>query len=212
MHERGGRDLPRGNYKTAALFRDAAAQGDAYSTNRLGEYYYYGYGGLGTHQDQAVNLFKDAAAKGNAAAMANLGYAYLNGRGGLTLDKSKARDYFERAVAQGDRMGQANLAYMYEYGWAGLQPNINEALRLYRLAATPGSSWAQDRIDRINRMRSERSAPPSNTPVGGRLASDRVTCWWNGVRGRRAADLDRHPLRSQLIDRACWRHQRKTET
>lgn len=182
MHERGEGGLLFGNYKAAApLIQEAANQGDAYAMNKLGLYYYYGWGGLGKDQAKAVSLFKASAAQGNANAMANLGYAYLNGRGGLKKDEYIARQHFEVAAARGDAMGQKNLAYFYEAGWAGLEPNIKEALRLYRLAANQGESWAEDQIKRINwnsvdnNRLSGRAAyiPPVKTPYIPR-------CWWDG--------------------------------
>lgn len=59
----------------------AARRGDAVAQYRLGNYYYYGQGGLPVDYSQAVKWYRLAADQGNVRAQLALGFCYFHGCG-----------------------------------------------------------------------------------------------------------------------------------
>ena len=116
----------KGDYGAAVmLFREAAAQGDAWAQYTLGAMY---GSGQGVPQDyaEAVKWYRLAAAQGQDAAQSNLGGMYWLGRG-VPEDSVRAHMWFNLAASQGN-----NLALtLRDYGTAAMSPaQIAEAQKL----------------------------------------------------------------------------------
>jgi TPR repeat protein len=58
---------------------------------------------------------------------------------------------YKLAAGQSHALGQGSLAYMYEHGRGGLAKNLDEAMRLYTLAARGGNEWSQQRLKRLGK-------------------------------------------------------------
>ena len=86
-----------------------------------------------------------SAAKGYSAAQNNLGQCYYEGR--VRKDKKKALYYFKQAAGQGNAAAQYNCGGMY-YRGDGVGRDVEEALRLWGLAAAQGNQNAQDVLAR----------------------------------------------------------------
>lgn len=64
----------------------------------------------------------------------------------MTQSDAEALKWHRNAAEQENPAEQAYLAEMYENGKGGLKKNAGEALKLYRLAAAQGESYAQDAL------------------------------------------------------------------
>ena len=96
------------NERAVALYRKAAAQGDAEGQFGLATMYLKGEG-VPTDQAEAVKLLERAAEQGHSQSAALLGNAYLNGELGLEQDTARARLWLERAAAAGDPSARQKL-------------------------------------------------------------------------------------------------------
>lgn len=100
--------------RAAALYRKAAAGGNADAMNALGLLYYYGHGTARDYK-QALTWFRRAAAKRNPAGQYNIGLAYDNGQG-VKQSYPKAMEWYRKA-AQGYAEAENNLGVLYAFGW-----------------------------------------------------------------------------------------------
>lgn len=134
------KDLPR----ALQLFVEAAGLGHAEAAEMAGTAYELG---LGTAPDdrKAVALYRQAAVAGRPLAQNNLGAFFATGRGGLPRDNAQSVTWYLEAAARGNGWAQANLCVRYETG-DGVEKNLDEALRLCRLAA------AQDNPMGLNQL------------------------------------------------------------
>ena len=89
-------------------FRLAAAQGNAFAQNKLGEQYKIGEG-VERDYAQALKWFKLSADQGYAAAQSNLGQLYQFGLG-VTADEDEAIKWFKLAADQGNSLAKSSLA------------------------------------------------------------------------------------------------------
>ncbi len=75
----------------------AAEQGNADANLRLGDYYYYGMGGVKPDLAKAVSYYRTASDLNNAQATFNLGYMHQFGEG-VPKDLHLAKRFYELAV------------------------------------------------------------------------------------------------------------------
>jgi hypothetical protein len=119
-------------------FRRAAEMGSPQAMVLLGTMYASGQGGE-RDDAEAVHRFQQASDLGYARAMYNLGLMYENHRvpGVPGDDQDHAAGWYEQALKT-QKVDEAafRLGMMFEQG-RGRPKNLDEARRLYRLAATP---------------------------------------------------------------------------
>ncbi|KAI0981670.1 hypothetical protein GJ496_004801 [Pomphorhynchus laevis] len=97
--------------RTFALYQRAASQGNSFARVRLGDFYYYGNGGVDNDFEAAVSQYKVAAdSHGNAQALFNLGYMYEKGLG-LRKDLHLAKRFYDKAsIASSEAILPTSLA------------------------------------------------------------------------------------------------------
>ena len=133
--------------EAVALYRNAAAQGDADGHAGLASAYLSGCG-IAKDEKQAVLHFSKAADAGHVASVQVLATAWLNGDMGLDAraDPAAARAAVQRAAAQGHQPSAQALAAAYQKGGLGLAPDATEAAR-----------WS----GRVAELRQQRLAKPA---------------------------------------------------
>jgi len=104
-------------------------------------------GTLGTKDvHQALELYKSAAERGSEEAMMKLGQILLQGEANFShveVDIDKAAKYFRMAVDQHTNAKAAYyLARAYQYGTTHLGRDLDEAEKLYKIAAKSGNPEA----------------------------------------------------------------------
>lgn len=154
-------------------YRLASDQGYAPAQTNLGYCYAHGLaiGVEERHDDdddekkEACRLYTLAASQGYAQAQFNLGVYYQHGKGvgadvGVDDAKDDAKDgkddddvdgkdeveaihWFRSAAAQNNTNALIHLGYLYQTGGHGVDQDIDEAIRLYRLAASYNDAGGQ---------------------------------------------------------------------
>tara|TARA_R110002050_G_scaffold272712_1_gene416513 strand:+ start:872 stop:1285 length:414 start_codon:yes stop_codon:yes gene_type:complete len=66
---------------------------------RLGDFYYYGFGGVNVNYDRSIALYRYASDRDIAQASFNLGYMHENGLG-VPRDFHLAKRFYDQAVAK----------------------------------------------------------------------------------------------------------------
>nr|CCA20031.1 sel1 family protein putative [Albugo laibachii Nc14] len=91
-------DSTKATYDTSAvrLYELAALQDNIDANLKIGDYYYYGKGGLPVNYDKAGAHYRLASKQANAQATYNLGFMYEHGIG-LDQDFHLAKRYYDRA-------------------------------------------------------------------------------------------------------------------
>ncbi len=120
----------------------AAKNGYAEAQYSLGLCYQHGWG-VEKNDSQAVNWYRLAADQEHAQAQVNLGNCYKKRVG---ADFFVIARLYQSAADQGLAEGQANLGWCYHFG-KGVEKDLNEAIRLYRLAIEQGYEGAQDLLN-----------------------------------------------------------------
>jgi len=128
--------------EAAALWRDAAAQGDAEAHAGLANLYLTGRG-VAKDEKAALRHFSEAAARGHAASVEAVAQAWLKGQLGCDAraDPAGARAALERAAAQGHLPSADALAAAYREGGLGLVRNEAQAMAW----ASRAEAWRQQR-------------------------------------------------------------------
>lgn len=128
-----GDGTEKNNGRAVEFYHRAAELGHKDAMTNLGIRY---QAGRGVEKDlkQAAHWYQRAMDAGALNAHSGVGYMYRHGRGGYPKDPEKAVEVFRAAADQGNASGQYNLGLMYEVG-EGVIKDIDEAVRLYRLAA-----------------------------------------------------------------------------
>lgn len=113
-----------------ALYRQAAAQGDAEAQAGLANAYLSGRG-VAKDEKQAALHFSKAADAGHAGAIDVLATAWLRGQLGLDAasDPAGARAALQRAAERGHLPSAEALALAYQQGRYGLAINPSESAR-----------------------------------------------------------------------------------
>jgi eukaryotic-like serine/threonine-protein kinase len=135
------------------LYRSAADAGYPDAENVLGVLYATGGNGLTQDDKQAVAWYRKAAEQGFAKAEKNLGDMYFFGRGVDQRDYDQAMQWYKKAADQNFADAQYRLGYMYEKG-LGTGANDQQAIALYKQAASNGSVEAQRALDRLSAVAS----------------------------------------------------------
>lgn len=128
--------------EAAALWRDAAAQGDAQAHAGLADLYLSGRG-VAKDEKQALRHFSEAAALGHAAAAEIVATAWLKGQLGAdaAANPTAARAALLRAAEQGHLASAEALALAYRQGRYGLPVDEAQAAGWQARAA----QWKQER-------------------------------------------------------------------
>eukprot|EP01031_Cornospumella_fuschlensis_P031360 gene31360-37900_t len=100
-----------------ALLMVRGAEGDPAALAQLGDYYYYGGGGLPRDQPRAFNYYENAAARGHAGGMVGAANMLIKGEG-ATQNLSRALDLYETAASPPHTSPPAlnGLGYLYFHG------------------------------------------------------------------------------------------------
>lgn len=124
--------LQSGDYQAArSALREAAARGDAWAQNALGNLYYLG---LGTETDyrRALGWYWKAAAQGHAAAQTNMGHLYVQGLG-VPKDLLRAFAWYLQAERGGSERAEHIVQLIANSSLVTLTPNqMQKARNLYR--------------------------------------------------------------------------------
>eukprot|EP00753_Platysulcus_tardus_P010887 PLAT3130.2.p1 GENE.PLAT3130.2~~PLAT3130.2.p1 ORF type:complete len:1075 (-),score=412.43 PLAT3130.2:1698-4922(-) len=103
-------------------YRASAEQGNMDSSNRVGDFHFYGLAGLPVDAAEALLYYQRASAAGVEQASYNLGYMYEHGLGGCPRSSRLAEAYYRRALQlNADRSSQVplmlTLARLKLRGW-----------------------------------------------------------------------------------------------
>ena len=133
---------------TLAANLAAAERDDAAAQYAVG--YRFLTGDLGVPQDfaNAALWYRKAADQGIASAQLVLRGLYVSGKG-VPQSDAVAHKWFRLASSQGEPGAHCTLGLFYEEGRGGLDADVDEAVRLYKLAAASGLSDADDNVRRL---------------------------------------------------------------
>lgn len=144
---------PRVQRKALRLLQRCAAQGNGAAELQIGDYHYYGLGGLNKSAETAVEHYRLACAHHVAQACFNLGWAHEAGSG-VPVDDHLAKRFYDSALEEqkAARMG-------------GLQSGVPVRLALWRLQGKEGLTWWRDTVVRplFSLLRMGRVADSLNT-------------------------------------------------
>lgn len=111
--ERGRKAYSRGNYSEAAgLFRQAAGNGSADDSRRLGDMFYNGSGGHRKSYMDAFRCYMKAAKQGDAEAQYIIGSFYYYGYRPCVTDAKKAAKWLRLAAEHGHTQAKSMLIMM----------------------------------------------------------------------------------------------------
>jgi TPR repeat protein len=134
-----GDGVPRDLAKSTALFREAAALGDAKAMARLGEAMVFGRG-IRSDREAGLALIREAAAQDSPAGLLALADLQLRGFEGPAARRD-AVELLERAAARGAHVALVKLAAIYQAGIV-VPRNAAKAAELYRAAIALGRNDA----------------------------------------------------------------------
>jgi hypothetical protein len=130
--------------QAAALFREAAAQGNSVGQTELGTLCRDG-DGVPQNYTEALKWYRLAADQGNAGAQYGIGFMYDYGRG-VSKNDTEALKWYRLSADQGYAAAQNLLGDLYKEGGRGVLRNYTEALKWYRLAADQGDAIAENNL------------------------------------------------------------------
>jgi TPR repeat protein/SpoVK/Ycf46/Vps4 family AAA+-type ATPase len=136
----------------------AAERGHAKAMNMAGRYYWEGWG---TEKDpsKAVEFFRRAAEVDHGYGMTNLGLV-LSGGHAVEENLEQAAYWLRRSMEIDIPEAYAGLACLHRDGGSGVIKSVNEARRLFKIAAEKGVAWAADALKALPEV-----AIVSNTPT-----------------------------------------------
>jgi TPR repeat protein len=187
LFDLGGGSIQRNPFVAALWYSQAAAQGVAAAQNNLAIMYARG-NGVPPNPERAVELWREAAGQGHPMAQFNLGLSYFNGDG-VDADPEEAIAWFRRAADGGITDAQFALGQIYRRG-AGVPSDPRAALAWYEQAALQGHEAAGKEAEKLRidlglpdtasssegvaetSPRADQGAPPSDTQVAERSASE----------------------------------------
>jgi TPR repeat protein/SpoVK/Ycf46/Vps4 family AAA+-type ATPase len=139
-------------------FEVSAVRGDADAMNMAGRCY---LGGWGTEKDpsKAVEFFRRAAEVDHGPGMTNLGLV-LSGGHAVEENLEQAAYWLRRSMEIDIPEAYAGLACLHRDGGSGVIKSVNEARRLFKIAAEKGVAWAADALKALPEV-----AIVSNTPT-----------------------------------------------
>lgn len=99
----------------------------------------------------ASSFYQQAADLGHSQAQIYIGYNYEFGKTESgKQDLVEAAKWFTKAAVQGSPLGQYQLARCFEFG-RGVEKDVEEAKRLYKLAAEAGHEMSREALERVER-------------------------------------------------------------
>jgi TPR repeat protein/SpoVK/Ycf46/Vps4 family AAA+-type ATPase len=139
-------------------FEVSAVRGDADAMNMAGRCYQKGWG---TEKDpsKAVEFFRRAAEVDHGYGMTNLGLV-LSGGHAVEENLEQAAYWLRRSMEIDIPEAYAGLARLHRDGGSGVIKSVNEARRLFKIAAEKGVAWAADALKALPEV-----AIVSNTPT-----------------------------------------------
>lgn len=141
---REGTHVTRDMQRAVDFLKMAARNGSADAAARLGYIYETGENGYPKDIEKALEYYFQAAKQDDVVALHNLGSLTYHGRDGVPRDMEAAFVFWGRAAKLGDLKSQRKFGrLLYEIG------EVEEALRLLRLAAGQGDDEAQQLIRQI---------------------------------------------------------------
>lgn len=121
------------------LYKKAAELGNAEAQYQVGEYLFYGLGGVIKDKYQALEWYKSAAEKDHAEAQTMIGIYYRGGYAGLTQSREEAFKWYNKAVENGSASAMNELGLLYQRGIEGfLEKDYDMAHRYFLNAAYNG--------------------------------------------------------------------------
>jgi TPR repeat protein len=142
-YNNGDFGLVKSSKKAAKLYLRAAELGQVDAMVALGTLYETGGNGVKIDRKKAIKMFRTAADRGNALAQSNLS-TFLSVDG----QYMESFRYCKLAADQGYTQAQYNAGYCYENA-EGVGRNLDEAKRLYALAAAKGDEHGIAALRRI---------------------------------------------------------------
>ena len=139
-----GHGVPADPAQALALYRRAAAAGDAEAMNAVG--YRYNFAAK-PDLTQAIHWYCQAVIRGNPRAMNNLAILFLRGQG-VPQDRDEARNLWRQAVRNGSLNAAANLGIDLASDTALPAVERQAGLDMLRATAQRGSAFAQSVLRR----------------------------------------------------------------
>ena len=118
-----------------------AEKGDAKAQYNLGSAYLNGWG-CNPRPEDGFRWWKRSAEEGFSEGQYGLACLYLQGKGTI-IDNKAAVDWLKKAADQNNAKAQRDLGAFYLDGGPGVSMNIQEGLRLTRLAVEQGDPIAE---------------------------------------------------------------------
>lgn len=115
------------------FYRRAASLGNVVARLKLGDYYYFGRGGLKEQPDLAMEHYRLAAARHSSQAMYNLGTMYETGVGVAAQDYQLAKRWYDSAITT-DPMAR------FPVNIALFKLSVKSWWRMFQTTLTPSSS------------------------------------------------------------------------
>lgn len=138
-----------GKFKGAAtLYLSAAENGDAYSQEKIADFY---ADGIGTLQctELAIHYYELAAGQGNVEAQVKMGNRYATGKGGVEQSIKHALQWWMKAANAGNAEAQNNVGECY-YSGEGVYQDYSVAMSWWTKAAEQGNVNAMVHLAETN--------------------------------------------------------------
>ncbi|KAL0245929.1 hypothetical protein GEMRC1_007145 [Eukaryota sp. GEM-RC1] len=145
-----GNEVPQNYEKAFVLFQKAANLNHVESIFTLGSCYYLGLGVEKSYRS-AAQYFKKAAELGHVFGMVNIGFCLFFTQGGFEFNRMRyqqAFNWFKKAADLNNSEGIYRLSTCYRDG-TGVEKNLEESLRLLRIAVELGNCGAMKRLGAI---------------------------------------------------------------
>lgn len=137
--------------KRLAKFERNGEGGEVEAQFTLGRMFARGLGGASKDPKQALSWFEKAAVRGHAQSQYWIGYLYWSGELGQKED-CQALTWFQRATDQKVPAALHSMGSFYEKGSCRIGKNLDEAIRLYRLAAEQAYTQAIAELKRLGKL------------------------------------------------------------
>tara|TARA_R110000868_G_scaffold50530_3_gene161400 strand:- start:3366 stop:3983 length:618 start_codon:yes stop_codon:yes gene_type:complete len=145
------------DFETAVkLYERAAAAGDMYAMNNLGDMYYNGRG-VKRSWVEAMKWYRQGAEKGNADSQHAVGMMYELGES-VRPNAAEAVKWYLLAANQGLLRSQNSLGILYTTGAKGLEPSPVRAFMWFSVAAKDDKTAASRRDRAAAKMTPEQIA------------------------------------------------------
>jgi len=125
----------------AAVFSAMPAFAEDAAALRVQGFKYYDGKGVKQDTQRAVALFEQAGEAGDLKAQSDLAFMYETGVS-VAPDHAKSAYWAKKAAQRWDRSSQLRLAILLYLG-RGVEKDRVEAAKWWRIALSPGGSWAQ---------------------------------------------------------------------